>query len=85
MMLRTYEATLRGNSLEWTDDAPQHTQEVRVHVTVLEQTTDDEARGRHMTDALNQLAQINACSDITDPVAWQREQRKDRSLPTREA
>ena len=54
-------------------------------MTVLDQTTDAEARGRHMADVLNQLAQIDACSDITDPVAWQREQRKDRSLPTREA
>ena len=48
-----------------------------------ELATDDEARGLHMAGALNQLAQINAFSDITDPVAWQREQRKDRSLPTR--
>lgn len=85
MMLRTYEATLRGNNLEWTDDAPQHTQAVRVHVTVLEQTAGDEAQGRHMAEALDHLAQINAFSDIADPVAWQREQRKDRSLPTREA
>jgi hypothetical protein len=32
---------------------------------------------------LNQLAQINACAMIEDPIAWQKEIRSDRPLPGR--
>ena len=42
-------------------------------------------RGRRMADALEQLANRNAFSEITDPVAWQRETRQDRPLPTRDS
>jgi hypothetical protein len=33
---------------------------------------------------LNQLAQIDACATIEDPIAWQREIRNDRPLPGRD-
>jgi hypothetical protein len=39
---------------------------------------------RSPVSILNQLAAINACSSIPDPVSWQREQRQDRELPGRE-
>jgi antitoxin component of MazEF toxin-antitoxin module len=35
-------------------------------------------------EAIRQLQEIGAYSDIKDPVAWQREIRKDRPLPGRE-
>lgn len=35
-------------------------------------------------EILRQLQETNAYEDIKDPVAWQREIRKDRSLPGRE-
>jgi len=35
-------------------------------------------------DALKQLRKLDAFPEISDPVAWQREQRLDRSLPGRE-
>ena len=35
-------------------------------------------------DALKELRKLGAFKDITDPVAWQREQRQDRPLPGRD-
>ncbi len=88
-MPQTYEAILSGDRLEWSDGAPKTERPVRVHVTVvepaLEETPEERAdRGKRMADALERLAEMNAFKDITDPVAWQREIRKDRPLPGRE-
>ena len=33
---------------------------------------------------LNQLANLNACATIEDPIAWQTELRNDRPLPGRD-
>ena len=41
-------------------------------------------RGRRMVEILEKLAAMNAFSEISDPVEWQREIRKDRPLPGRE-
>jgi hypothetical protein len=35
-------------------------------------------------DALKELRKLGAFQDISDPVAWQREQRQDRPLPGRD-
>ncbi len=43
----------------------------------------DLKRGERIKDLLNQLAKTKAFSDITDPVAWQRNTREDRPLPGR--
>lgn len=42
-----------------------------------------QTRSARMADVLEQLAAINAFSEISDPVAWQREQRDERLLPSR--
>ena len=44
----------------------------------------EEQRRQKIGECLTQLAQRNPFSDIEDPVAWQREIRKDRPLPGRE-
>ena len=44
----------------------------------------EEQRRPIIGDCLTRLAQRNPFSDIEDPVAWQREIRKDRLLPGRE-
>jgi hypothetical protein len=46
-----------------------------------EPTTD---QGRRMAAILQRMADRRALSDFSDPVAWQREVRKDRFLPDRE-
>lgn len=44
----------------------------------------EEERKAAIRKALHNLQQSGAFSDIDDPVAWQREIRKDRPLPGRE-
>ena len=41
-------------------------------------------REHRLCEALKHLQTLNPFADITDPVAWQREMRKDRPLPSRE-
>ncbi len=88
-MLPTYKAILRGNQLEWSGEAPERSEEqpVDVYVTILQETNASSsvaARGQRMAEALEKLASINALSEVTDPSAWQREERQDRRLPGRD-
>jgi hypothetical protein len=90
-MLQTYKAVLRGDRLEWHDQPPttiDADQPVAVHVTILDDTSPEAyapAPGHHMAEILEQLAQLQALPDITDPVAWERTIRMERSLPNRDA
>lgn len=88
-MLQTYKATLRGNILEWSEEMPDHSEDiaVEVYVTVLsngQSSSDKKAQGKHMADALEKLASGDSLAEISDPLAWQREQREERALPDRE-
>jgi hypothetical protein len=89
-MHNTYKAILRGNHLEWNEDAPdQIAQEdaVVVYVTILGEPVVPSAviqQGQRMAAALEQLAAVNVLADLTDPVAWEQEVRQDRPLPDRE-
>lgn len=42
-------------------------------------------RGKRIKSALLKLAELKVFADIKDPVEWQRQIRKDRPLPGREA
>jgi hypothetical protein len=88
MMVRTYRALLRGNRLEWLEEAPeaQTDQPLSVQITILEQRTGAEevSRGQAMAALLEQLAARGTLSDMADPMNWQRELRQDRPLPGRE-
>lgn len=89
-MPQTYKAVLRGNQLEWEDTPPpqvKHHSPLNVYVLVMDapSTPETAASGQAMALILAQLAQRDAFSAIPDPVAWQREQRSERSLPGREA
>lgn len=44
---------------------------------------DEQARRQGLAEALKQASALNPYREITDPVAWQREQRIDRQLPGR--
>ena len=44
----------------------------------------EEQRGKRIKAALETLAELGTFADITDPVEWQRQIRKDRPLPGRE-
>jgi hypothetical protein len=84
-MLRTYKAILHGDRVEWLDKRPEQTQPLPVNITPLEHTPLGPARerGRLMADALAALASRGTFAAITDPVAWQREVRHERTLPAR--
>ncbi len=86
-MGKTYNAILRGNTIEWkTDSPPVDTQEgIQVQITVLKQSElTEEERKEKLFDALEALAQSSTTPWPEDPAAWQREIRKDRPLPGRE-
>lgn len=70
---------------------PSEQKEVMDFILFLEQRAshpstdlDVEERKRRLGEALLQLQLANPFKDITDPVAWQREIRKDRPLPGRD-
>lgn len=85
-MLRTYEGILEGDRVRWAgEDVPATDRPLRVHITVLDEKTEKEARGRQMADALSKLAESGTFSEIEDPDAWQRESRQDRPLPGRDS
>ena len=86
-LMETYRAILKGNRLEWIESEPTDLEaEQPVEVTILDTPSDVDAttQGQRMAKALEQLAASNAFADIKDPVAWQREIRKDRPLPGRD-
>ncbi len=88
-MLTTYEAVLRGNHIEWAGEVPDHIKAnspLNVHVTFLDAPSRDNviSTGRRMADILEKLAALSGLAEIDDPVAWQREVRKDRALPGRD-
>lgn len=83
--METYRAILKGNRLEWTDPAPADLNlEQPVEVTILDDPDLSADRRKRMAEALEKLAASDAFSEISDPVEWQREIRKDRPLPGRD-
>ncbi|HEV7798085.1 MAG TPA: hypothetical protein VGO73_08015 [Pyrinomonadaceae bacterium] len=84
-MSESYKALLKGDHLEWTDVVPDHlASEQAVEVIILDEPEQMAERRRRMAEALENLAASDAFSEISDPVEWQREIRKDRPLPGRD-
>ena len=77
-MERTYKAILRGDRVEWLDGKPNPQAPVEVEISVREdepQITAKERRAKAAA-ALRKIAKMGG-TGIEDPVAWQREQRKN--------
>ena len=88
-MLRTYEAILVGDRIEFPGGGPQEPGPLNVHVTVLGAAGGAGANGRRergvaMAAALEKLARAGTLATVIDPAQWQREVRRDRDLPGRE-
>ena len=84
-MSSTYRAILKGDRLEWADSGPADLNpEQPVEVTILDEPDQTAERRKRMAAALEKLAASDAFSEISDPVEWQREIRKDRPLPGRD-
>lgn len=86
-MQETYEAILRGDRLEWSGEARPNpakgNRPVVVRVTVLDDAASAK-NGKLMAEALERLAVSRALPDLKDPGYWQREVRRERSLPDRD-
>jgi hypothetical protein len=80
-MTSTYKGTLRGNSIEWDDEAPAEEGPVPVEVTLVSGRKTD---GKKLREALEALAAAGGVRSIPDPIAWQREIRRDRPLHGRD-
>lgn len=86
-MRQTFKGTLHGNRIEWSADGGPTiaaNQPTPVEVTVIGVDPNVGERGKKMADALKMLAASGVFSSIENPVAWQREQRVDQTLPGRE-
>ena len=57
---------------------------LRGQVQAKQSASADEARKKRLKKAFETLAESGTLADITDPVEWQRQIRKDRPLPGRE-
>lgn len=84
-MSESYRAILKGDQLEWTDVVPSDlASEQPVEVIIVDEPDRIADRRRRTAEALENLAAANAFSEISDPVGWQRDIRKDRPLPGRD-
>lgn len=87
-MHKTYDAVLRGDKLEWKTGKPTLNTEsgIDVQITIAEPLSakEDYERGEEIYALLEKLASQSNTPWPEDPVAWQREIRKDRPLFGRE-
>ena len=85
-MLKTYEATVQGDHIEWGQSRPpqvESNQKIKVSVTVIEEEQ-KASQGEAIAAILERLAATDLYKLYGDPLEWQREQREDRPLPGRE-
>jgi hypothetical protein len=84
-MLTKYQGILSGDRIVWEGERPDPEFPFRVEVVILgAPPMTDAERGRRMAAILERIAQSGPSGFPEDPVAWQREIRKDRPLPGRE-
>ena len=85
-MRRAYKAVLHGDRVEWLDGAPETEGPLAVEITIVEESDScpPDEQSKPVSELFQALADMGAFADIEDPVAWQREIRKDRPLPGRD-
>ena len=82
-MSRTYIGMLREDRIEWVGERPAGNgrgRAVPVRVTIEENAADTSSgvrRGEKMADALRSISEGSCALDLPDPVAWQRESRRE--------
>ena len=86
-MLKTFNAILKNNSIQWVDETPEIelNSSVKVHITLLEEIAapQKKSNGQKMAEALRKISKKNIFAEV-DPQKWQQEIRQDRSLPNRD-
>ncbi|HEX8341013.1 MAG TPA: hypothetical protein VF624_08905 [Tepidisphaeraceae bacterium] len=81
-MRTTYTAILDGEKITWVGEDPKLAKPTRVEIEL--EAGPAQSNGPEVARLFEQLSKSDPFADIKDPVAWQREQRKDRPLPGRE-
>ena len=86
IMKRVYKAILRGDRVQWLNGALDEEGPLLVEITVTKELDPKEEAvlSKPVSQLFQELADMGAFSEIDDPVAWQREIRKDRPLPGRD-
>ncbi len=83
-MSDTYKAIITGNIIRWLVPPPKEIEsgkEVPVEVTVKKEDKRNLDRGVAMYTALKNLSKLKGVvSSVEEPVEWQKETRKDRTL-----
>ncbi len=82
-MKRVYKAVLHGDRVEWLDGAPDAKGPIQIYVSIPEVERADDDEITPVSQYFQALADMGTFDEIEDPVAWQREIRKDRPLPGR--
>ena len=86
-MLKTFNAILKNNSIQWLEETPEIKLDtsIKVHVTLLEEVAASEPKshGKKMAEALKKISKNNVFAAI-NPQQWQQEIRQDRTLPNRD-
>ena len=82
IMLKTYNAILNQNRVQWLNETPKINlgNPIQVQITLLEETEIIKSNGQKMAEALKKVSENNIFAKI-DPLQWQQEIRQDRSLP----
>lgn len=82
-MLKTFNAILKNNSIQWIDENPtiELDTSVKVHITFLEElpTIETKPNGKKMAKALRKISENHTFTNI-DPQKMQQEIRQDRIL-----
>ena len=85
-MKRAYKAIIHSDRIEWLDVPPENKYPLEVSIVIGEEIRpgEDDELSKPVSQYLQALADMGTFAEIEDPVAWQREIRKDRPLPGRE-
>jgi hypothetical protein len=83
-MLKSYDGILRGDRIDWMKDRPPSDRSVQVRVTVLDENASHGDRGKRMAAALEELAQRGGVQSVPEASEWQRQTRREPTLPGRE-
>jgi len=82
-MENIYEALIKGNKLDWIDLPPKEAlgnKKIKVKIMLSWEPKRESGQGVLMANILNKFAESGGLKSIKNPVSWQRNSRKDRSL-----
>lgn len=88
-MINSYRARITSEHIDWLGMPPvglSGNKAVDVEISILSGSAQPAPvrQGKKLADILSKLAALDATSEISDPVSWQRDLRTERTLPGRD-